>query len=144
MLLKKKPCLCLNSMTDVRSAQKTGYSVMNLPLRSVNTPCLACSRVTPITSGCVLLTHMASADPPGCQKPSLQWILQSLRDFMVKNLFNYNYNYSALCVRISVKSCFLFLTAARLGGNLEIVTYLDDLEGSVNLHAYLVLAYLIL
>lgn len=129
-------CLCLNSVTDVRSAQRTGYSVMTLPSRSVNTPCLACSRVTPITSACVLLTHVASVDLPECLKLSLQWILLSLRDFMVRKKNQLNpliTNNIHLCVSDFEFTLFLFvLTATRLGGKLDVVTYLDDLEGSVN------------
>lgn len=121
---------------DVKLEQRTGCSVTTPLLRSANILCRACLRDTLTTFVCVLSTHVALADPPECLNPLLLWTPQSLRDFIVsktKSYCSYVYLPNIVCVNNApyVFVHVFVLTATKLGGKLDVVTYYDDLEGTV-------------
>lgn len=130
-------CSCFSfhsCWADVKLEQRTGCSVTTPLLRSANILCRACLRDTLITFVCVPSTRVALANPPECLSPLLLWTPQSLRDFMVsktKSLCSSVYLLNTVYLNNASYVLVFVLTATKLGGRLDVVTYYDDLEGTV-------------
>lgn len=117
---------------DVKLEQRTGCSVTTPLLRYANIPCRVCLRDTLITFVCVPSTRVALADPPEYLSPLPLWTPQSLRDFIVsKNVFIRLCLFTRFCVNNAPYVLVFVSTATKLGGRLDVVTYYDDLEGTV-------------
>jgi len=116
----------------VKLELRTGCSVMTPLLRSANILFRVCLRDTLITFVCVPSTRVALADPPEYLSPLLLWTLQSLRDLIVsKKVLIQLCLFTQFCVNNAPYVLVFVSTATKLGGRLDVVTYYDDLEGTV-------------